>query len=176
MSVFRCEKAASAAENDPRVRQLFEKIGGGLDLKSLGTIDAQKARPFVTPMAWATYSAFLTVVTHAVARWNIIQGGLGNVDFFKTESINMLLKKVLPHQAAYIDKYGPDGYHHLLEELENKLLQELQSILTGAETDKDSVRRAADIIKLSNDVLTQANNAQQGVAGYDAQGAPPPER
>lgn len=160
MSVIKFENAAQISERDPRVRELFGKFGSGFDMKSFSNTDAQKARPFVSPMAWATYSAMLTVSVHAVLRWQILKDGLGKNDFANTESINKLLKTVLPHQSAYIDKYGPDGYHHLLEELENNILRELQSTLAGNEFDKESVKQAAEIVKQSNSILSQTNGVQ----------------
>ncbi|WP_431687048.1 hypothetical protein [Hahella sp. NBU794] len=164
LSVLNFESAAKAAENDPNVRRLFEMFGSNFDPNSLNAVEAQKARPFVSPMAWATYSALLTVSVHAIMRWQVLKGGLGKDDFANTESINKLLKTVLPRQEAYIDKYGPEGYHYLLEEIEKKLLSELQSMLSGTSADKENVERAAEIVKLSNVLLSQAGSAQQDAA------------
>lgn len=175
MSVINFENAAEAAEKDPNARQLFEMFGTNFDPTSLNSEEAQRARPFVTPMAWATYSAMLTISVHAVMRWQILKGGLGNEDFSNTESINKLLKTVLPHQEQYIDKHGPDGYHFLLDEMEQTLLSELQSMMAGSAVDRENMERAAEIVRQSNHLLAEASGAQQGAAG-DAQAAARPER
>ncbi|MDD5451482.1 MAG: hypothetical protein PHT49_06255 [Desulfovibrionales bacterium] len=155
LSVFKFEAAAERAERDPKVRQLFDMMGGGFDIKLLGSADAQKARPFVSPMAWAIFTALQAICVHAAMRWQILKSGLGKQDFANTDSIDKLLKTALPHQPAYIDKYGPEGYHYLLDELETRLLRELQSMLVGGEADKANLEQAAEILKQSNELITQ---------------------
>ena len=158
LSVIKFETAAEKAERDPKLRQFFEMIGTGFDMKSLNLGEAAKARPFVSPMAWATYSALVAIAVHAVMRWQILKSGLGKQDFADIESINKLLKVALPHHANYIDKYGASGYNFLLEELETKLLRELQSMLAGSDADKANVEQAAEILRQSDEVLKQARS------------------
>jgi hypothetical protein len=160
MSLVKYEEAAKLAEHNPQVRKFFEVIGTGFDLKNLNLEGASKARPFVSPMAWATYSAIQAITMHAVIRLHLLQGGLGTKDFINNDAINKLVKTVLPHQAGYIDKYGPAGYHYLLEELDVKIINELQAMLAGVEADKASIEQAAEIVKQSNEVVKQISSGQ----------------
>lgn len=156
MSVVKFESAASYAERDPKVRQMFEMMGSGFDPKNLNLSGAAKARPFVSPMVWAVYSALVAVTMHSVIRWQVIKGGIGPKDFADNDAIAKLIKTALPHYSEYIDKSGPSVYYYALEALDSRLLIELQNMLTGVEADKASVEQAAEILRQSNDVLKQS--------------------
>lgn len=165
MAVVNFEAAAKRAESDPRFRKLFEIMGAGFDPQKLDLVDAAKARPFVTPMAWATFTALGAIIMHGVARWQILKSGFGAKDINDIDAINKLIKTALPHQAEYVDKHGPDGYQYLIEELELRILSELQSMIAGADIDKASVERAAEIIRLSNEVNKKTNEEAMNASG-----------
>jgi len=117
MCSFKFEVAAPRAERDPKLRELFETIGSGFDIKNIDLTGAAKARPFLSEMVWAVYSALLAITMHAVMRWQILRGGLGADDFTDKEAIAKLIKTALPHYSDYVDKHGPSGYYYLLEAL-----------------------------------------------------------
>jgi len=156
MSSISFEKAAPITERDPRARQAFEMMGAAFDIKSLDLSGASKARPFLSPMVWATFSALQAVVMHAVMRWHILKSGLGAKDFMDNEAISKLIKVALPHYSDYIDKLGPSAYYYVLEALDDQLLKEIQQMLSGVEADKSSIERAAEILRQSNAVSAQA--------------------
>lgn len=158
MSSISFEKAAPITERDPKARQAFEIMGTAFDIKSLDLSGASKARPFLSPMVWATFSALQAVVMHAVMRWHILKGGLGAKDFMDNEAISKLIKVALPHYSDYIDKFGPSVYFYALEALDDQLLKEIQQMLSGVEADKASIERAAEIVRQSNAVSAQAAN------------------
>ena len=158
MSSISFEKAAPITERDPKARQVFEIMGTAFDIKSLDLSGASKARPFLSPMVWATFSALQAVVMHAVMRWHILKGGLGAEDFMDNEAISKLIKVALPHYSNYIDKFGPSAYFYVLEALDDQLLKEIQQMLSGVEADKASIERAAEILRQSNAVSAQAAN------------------
>ena len=150
MSVIKFESAAKEAERDPKVRQLFEMIGQGFDARTIDLTGAAKARPYVTPMVWAVYSAISAVTMHSVMRLQILKGGLGTTDFANHKAIEKLVVAALPHYSEYLEKNGPSVYFYALEALDTKLLAELQSMLSGTEGDKASVEQAAEIIRQAN--------------------------
>jgi hypothetical protein len=164
LSVINFKGAAEAAQDNPRAREMFATLDGNFDVAKFNDTAAQKARPFVSPMAWANYSAMHAVCAQAVMRWQALKTGLGAKDFVDVAAVNKLLTTVLPHQASYIEKYGPGGYHFLLDEIEQQLLQELQQMLSGSDSDRENLERAADIVKQSKDLLNQTSGAQQGAA------------
>lgn len=159
MATVNFEAAVKEAEKNPKVRALFEAMGAGIDLAKLDLSGAPKARPFVTPMAWAHYSACQAIAMQAVVKFRMLKFGVGNPDVIDKDTTKKLVMAALPHHVAYIEKYGDTGYAYLLQELENRLLEELRKMLEGAETDRASVERAAEILRLSNDVQQEARRS-----------------
>jgi hypothetical protein len=147
MSIVKFESAAKLTERDPKARQLFESLGANFDVKNMNHGDASKARPFVTPMVWAVFSAIQAVVGHSVMRWHILKGGLGDRDFIDNKAIEKLVLAVVPHYAEYLEKHGPSVYYYVLEALDARLLTEVQAMLAGGATDRASVDQAAEIMR-----------------------------
>jgi len=77
-------------------------------------------------------------------RWTIARFGMDPKGLDNNEKINDLIKTALPTYSDYIDKFGASGYHHLLEALEEKLLEEMRMMMSGAEYDKASIDQAAE--------------------------------
>lgn len=152
VALIKFDVAVKEAANNPRFREMFAIMGGGFDLEKLRTIEASKSRPFISPLAWAYYSAYEAIVFHAVLKLKVLQSGLDK-DFCDTEAITKLVKVALPHQTEYIEKFGPSGFHYLLENLESILLIELGNILRGEKSDKESIERAALIVRESENLM-----------------------
>jgi hypothetical protein len=163
IAVIDFESAAKQAEKDPKVRQFFEQIEQGFDLKSLDLTGAAKARPFLSPMVWAVYSAIRAITFHSVMRLQILKAGLGTKDFADHKAIQRLVVAALPHYSEYLEKHGPSVYYYVLEALDEKLLAELQSMLSGSEGDKASLQQAAEIIRQAN-ALYSANQERAAAA------------
>ena len=118
------------------------------DRKSLDLSGAAVARPFITPLAWAYYSAFSAVIMSAVMKMQVLKIGVDDAErFLKSDYPNKLLKTVLPSRSAYIDEHGSSVHHYLLDEIEELLLFELKNIQDGNEADMDNAKRAAEITK-----------------------------
>jgi hypothetical protein len=156
MSSISFEKAAPITESEPKARQIFEMMGSEFDIKSIDLSNASKARPFLSPMVWATFSALEAVVMHAVTQWQLLKSGLGAKDLIDNEAIAKLIKIALPHYSDHIDKFGPPAYYYALEALDDQLLKEIQQMLSGVEADMSSIVRAAEILRQSNAVSAQA--------------------
>lgn len=150
MGLLNFDEAAKAAASDTKARKAFELLGFGFDAGKIDVTGANKARPFVSPMAWAIFSAYQAVVAHAIMRWYVLKDGLGTKDFSNREAVEKLIVAALPHFKDFIGEYGPSGYYLALEALEARLLDELQAMLTSSETDKASLEQAAEIIRQAN--------------------------
>ncbi len=70
--------------------------------------------------------------------------------------MNFCEGQVLPHQTEKIEKLGSKVFHYLLEELESDLLHELDNMLQGKESDKESIKKAALILSEA-EKLKEAN-------------------
>jgi len=163
LAVIEFESAAKRAEHEPKLRQFFETIGAGFDPKTLDLSGAAKARPFVTPLVWAIFSAIQAVIMHGVMRWHVLKGGLGTTDLTNNMAIEKLVIAALPHYADYLEKNGPSDYYYVLDALDNRLLAEIQNMLSGVESDKASIEHAAEILRLSNAVHAAKKEGESAV-------------
>ena len=152
MAAVDFDVASKEATRNSKVREVFTLMGAAFDPKGLDISGAEKARPFVSPMAWALFSAYRAIAMQAVVKLQIIKAGIGG-DLLKKDEVSNLVKVALPHRSEFIDKYGDDGYHYLLEELERALLAALSKMLAGEETDQASLERANDILRHSSELM-----------------------
>jgi hypothetical protein len=157
MSIVKFDEAAEEATKNPRVRDAFAAMGVGFDVNKVNLSGAAKARPFVSPMAWALFSAYQAVALQAVIKVQILRSG-APAKLLDKGNVANLVKAALPYQAEYIDKYGDAGYHYLLGDLEEALLGALRKMLAGEESDRASVERAGEILKLANELTANQSN------------------
>lgn len=159
MTTINFELAAKAAANNAELRKVFA-ILSNFDLKELLNNEASKARPFISPMTWAYYSAYQAIISHAVIRLYMLKNGIDMIELIDSENVTKLVKTALPHQVKYIEQHGPSAFHYLLEELENEILMTFQVMLKGEDTDREALEKAANIVKQA-DALMQENLNQQ---------------
>ncbi len=152
MAIIKFESAASASKDDPRVRELFESIGGGVDLKSIDLSGAAKVRPFVTPMVWAIYSAIQGILLHANLRRRVLTSGIGPGDFLNDQGVADLIVTELPGWAGYFKENGASCYYYALDSLDSRLLEELNTMMAGKGTDQASIKHAAEIMQMVQSV------------------------
>ena len=147
MATIKFEAAAKEAAKNEKFRSMFKAMAISIE-KFTGIDDgALKARPFVSPLAWAFFSAYSAIIMHSVAKANILQIGIDEPAVIDFEGVKKVLIKALPHQAAYVNEYGTSVGHYLLDELEASILLEFQKMIEGNEVDRQSVERAATIIE-----------------------------
>lgn len=161
MAVIKFDAAVKVAADNPKAREMFAAIGGQLDKQKMYTSDADKARPFVSDIAWALFSAYRAIVAAAVIRLELLKTGLDMPEVLDTVATDKLITTALPHQAEYVKKFGADAYHHLLDEVESRLLDELRKMLQGVESDKATVEQAARILKESECVMASIDKSVQ---------------
>jgi hypothetical protein len=153
LSVVKFEAAAEAAVHDPRIRDAFAMFDKHFDPRNFQEqLPASKARPFVNEMLWASYLAYSTIIFQAIMRLNSIKCGIGPKDFMDQEQTIKLLKTALPYYAKFIDEQGPGAYHYLLEQLEEQIIREMHVTISGVDSDADSVKRAYEVIRQSNEL------------------------
>ena len=154
------EMCAKEYVSSQKFREFIDTIGGNFKFESLDLSGARKARPFLTPLAWAYYSAYSSVILLAITKLRVLKIGVEDPQkYFKFENTKNLLKKVLPLHSEYIDKYDSSTHHYFLDEIEKLMLLELQKIQKGIETDKENIARAAEIIKEVSNVADEISKA-----------------
>ncbi len=152
------EEASEEAVKNEKLREVFEIMGGGVKLSDFKTIEAPKVRPFVPSLVWAYYSAYSSIVFNAVIQLDMLQKGIDS-KYFNAEATADLVKAALPHQQDYIKKYGSSAFYYLLDELEVKLLKEIDAMFIGESTDRESLEKAANILRES-ERLAEINEKQ----------------
>jgi hypothetical protein len=166
ISQFNFEELAKRTKDDEILRNSLEMFGQGFDMtKDLNQIDASKARPFVSPLAWALYTAIITIIFNGVIRWYVAKSGLGSDDFFDHVALLKMVKEALPEYTDCVDKYGVSRLHSLVDILESKLLSEFRVMMSGAETDQSNVEQAAKIIEYSKKFNVSTTNAKLNIPG-----------
>jgi hypothetical protein len=161
LSTLNFEELAKQSAKNPKFSELINIIGGNIELKDIDMSGSKLAQPFLTPLAWAYFSAYSSIIMQAVAVMQILKIGVDNVArYLNFEHTNNLLKTVLPHQKKYIEKYGMSCHHYLLDEIEELLLLELRNIQDGRVDDKENTRRAAEINKEVEKVFNEVAEMQ----------------
>jgi len=115
MSGFNLDKVIEKAQHDEKLRGAFKIIGTGFEENKIDFSVSIKARPFLSPMAWALFSAYQAIVLQAVAKLRLIQFGVGNMDLLDKDGIKKLVKAALPLFEKYIEEHGDKGYHFTVD-------------------------------------------------------------
>lgn len=149
------------ASGDMRVKKFIDSFGNDETIKALDNASAAKARPFVSPMVWAAYSALSAVSAHAIGQWTALRSGLDPKNLMDEESVKKLVKVALPSHSDYVDRHGAPAFYNLVEALENQLLSEIQNMLDGAEVDKAGLDRAAEVLAYAHELAKTALPANQ---------------
>ena len=160
MASIKFDAAAEEAAKNTQFREILKIMGGIFDPKKIDLKQALLSRPYVSKLAWAYFSAYQSIVMHAVIQLESLKAGLVK-DFSKADEIVGLVKAALPHQEQYIEKYGISACHYLLEELELKLLNEIDNTLNGVEDDQESLKKAANILKEADSLMEKNEKSTQ---------------
>lgn len=155
LSVIKFKSALEEAEKNPRMREFAKVVGSGVELDSFNITPALEARPFVSILVWAYFSAYQAIIFHALTKLHLLKTGINNPEIVENEKIVDLVKTALPHHKEYIDKQGPEAFHFFLEELESLILSAFRLMLKGEELDKDAIEKASSIIKQAEELMAK---------------------
>ena len=147
MSIIKFEGAAAAAEDEENTRKFFETLAKSNPNPEELKHEGDQQRPFVTPVVWALFSAYRSILMYAYLQLEVLKNGLP-AKFLKDGSdIADLIKKVAPEYSTYMDEFGSGGFHFMLDTLEEKTLAAMRAMLDGAEYDQTELKRASEILK-----------------------------
>ena len=168
MGSIKFDVAAREAYRHPNTQQFFRVISGGDQKENLAKIGQQSGRshqPFVSPLAWAYFSAYQAVVFGAYIRAKVLEMGVEDAHkMINDEPIRNVLKTALPHYTQFIDEQPVDVYHLLLDDLEKHLIAELQKMMRGDEQDQASVEQAARIMEMVEKAHAKQAEQEAGAA------------
>jgi hypothetical protein len=147
MQVIKFDAAAALTLKDENARKVFKVFAippAELDTKWQ---EAAKAKPYLTPMAWAYYNAYSSIALLAVMQLHMLANGIAIKDFTNHDAIKNLVMATLPHQIKGIEEHGTQFAYFLLDELEEALLKELRAGLSSDIGSKESLQQASEIVK-----------------------------
>jgi len=139
---------------EPSRIKVLEELLSSIPEDDMRTGNMKSEQMFISPPAWAYFSAYQTVLSFSYARARAIVSGLPRL---RLDPRN-LLKFALPDRDDLIDK-SPAS---VLDELEESILKELMVMLEGHEYDKAEVSHATDIIRLVSKANTDFQLSTSG--------------
>lgn len=162
MSVMKLESIAEQVEKDDRLREFIKVSGGGFDPSKLDHVTANLARPHVSDMAWALFSAMQAITGYYVAHWVALSHGIDSRRMVANEAVQKLILAVAPEYKDYLEANGLTASYHLLERFDTLLLAELKQMATDFQQDKESVEQAAQILEHARNLNEKVSPAPAG--------------
>lgn len=145
-------KTISAASERDRAatKEFLAKMSQmvGVDgMKPLSDITLDK--PFIDPLVWSIYKTYMSLLAYGWIHFTALKDGVDSKFLNGPDDLIVIIKKVLPHQAEFLDQYGESGLFHLGDELEDKLLATLRDALDGRRLDEATIKRSHEIVQLT---------------------------
>jgi hypothetical protein len=166
MASINFDAASKRTPHEEKLRQFFNMIAPTTlveNIKKDQTIPAINERPFISPLAWAYFSAYQSIVMGAYTTARVLAEGVEDAGkLLKRDHGRELLKATLPHQTEFIDSNDPSAYHELLTEIHELLLIELRKILDGREVDRTAIDKAKEITSIISKI--ELERAEQTAA------------
>lgn len=145
-----------------QVRKFIENLGGVGDdkLKSLVDVGGDDHRLFVPVDAWASFAALRSILTYVIARLLAVKHGVSQSEkLVDGDNLLSVIRAAMPGYGKFLDEFGIGGIGNLVEPLEDILFAQLQRGLRGEEADSQAVERAANVLRLANEVQTEMKKA-----------------
>ncbi len=165
------EEVSKKISQDANLQRFFKYISMHTDMEKMAEVDAQPARPFVSKLAWAYYSAYSSIIWHYVLQAKLFENGLGD-SLLDVEKMTKMVSVALPHQEEFIKKFGVGAFGHLLDELQDKILLELDSMLSGKTLDSSGLEKAAKIQDLAQELSETNKDLTCQASGMPQSGTP----
>jgi len=142
MAAVNFEAASKRTPTDAKLRQVFEMYGRNVpELKEQWENPAVNEQPFLSPLAWAYFSAYQGVVFLAYIKLKMLQLGIETPEkLINIQSARDLVAAALPDYAEYVQQHDP---YYVLDELERRLLEELRAVEKATSERNRQIAQAA---------------------------------
>ena len=146
-SILDSDTTTKRSLNEPNIRKAVELMISHIPEDDATKSNMSAERIFVSPLAWAHFSAYQLILYMAYHRAKLWTLGISDpTKLLNLGALRAALRAALPHQSEYIDGQPISSYDYLLDELEECILKELRSILKGREYDQAEIARAGEIM------------------------------
>lgn len=152
MSTIKFEALLKEAAHNPKAQELVKPFSVPMDKMSELGIVSHKARPYLSSLAWAYYSAYQAILMFAVAQLEMLKSGLNMPELLNSDRVVKLANAALPGYEKYLAEHGTTGAFYLLDELESKLLAELTRTLKEGAGDVENVSQVSAILGAVEDL------------------------
>ena len=170
-SILNFEAASKASVHDAKAAALFGTMGGSIDAEKIYSIEPAKARPHISPLAWAQFEAYRAMLGFSVSQFTMLKFQIENPqDLLNFQGIIDLGGHSAPASCGVLKSRRTKGQVHLVDELEQAILQELKRVLSGADDDAQAIDLAAAILAKAEHVnaeLTEARKVEKKHGGKE---------
>jgi len=166
---FDLVKTSEKAKDDGAVRKAFGDLNTTFSVEKFLAINATEARPYVNESAWALYWAIRTMFGLAYSWLGIIEHGQDS-NLLAIQGYRESLKAALPHCASEIDSGRNDLSAAMMDDLNERLLAELRTLLDGGSSDAEHLARSVDIMRKLNQARIEPAITDQKIRHPDLPG------
>ena len=152
ISTLKFEAFLKETERNPNAKELVKPFSVPLDKVSELGLVSHKARPYLSSLAWAYYSAYHAILMLAVVQIEMLKNGLNTPEILNSDHVVKLANAALPGYEAYLAEHGTVGAFYLLDELESKLLAELIRTLKEGGGDIENMDQVSAILGAVEDL------------------------
>lgn len=156
LSRLRFDELQKHVPTNPVAYGAFKRMNDDLKPLFAKTKEAERARPYVTDMAWALFIAYTAVASVPMARLWVLELKITDPKILVEGRIAALVREVMPDRAGEIERLGENNLHEILDEMEVRLLAEFHRMMHGTESEAANVEQAARILQLARNAMPAA--------------------
>jgi hypothetical protein len=175
ISIYNMSEVSARIENEPKLIQLFTLTSPNHQklMDDLKLAIALSARPYISELTWALFSAYQSVIVFCASLISLLQQGIAPMRFVDLKKMSAIVRGALGDQwGSWVDASGFSGYPQVLEELEGRLFEALRFDAEGHASDAKTVERAAQITKASREMMQGIDRARAETVAPDLVVAP----
>lgn len=160
MSALDFDELSESIAHDPSVQGMVDAFSNitPTDL-ALRVAPAMSARPYLSDLTWALYSAYTAIFGVTLLKINILKYRWRTKGGFSEPATRDLLIKAVPEEEARIRSQGDTCHPKIAEILKEKILVELRASIAGKHMDADNVARSSEIVRLASKVHAELEQA-----------------
>jgi hypothetical protein len=152
-TVKMAEAGKAAAKQDADGRKMREFAETLMKTMNFSMESVKLSRPsaglrlFAPPLAWALFSTYQSVVLNPVVRFEMMKIGASPDMLKDSEELVAAVRTALPHMNKFIDEHGDTALPYLVDNLRDRLFDELSASLRAPAVDEATIVEAAEIMK-----------------------------
>jgi hypothetical protein len=156
---FKIEAIEREAQTNKNLQSLLKNMTK-YDLSEIATsAKPDLERLYIPEIVWAIYSAYNSILFTIGLHLQAMSLGIEEPGkLINWDKVHTTVTSVLPHQAKFLEKYGPTAFPMLLDEIELTMLKEIRLALENHNIDQESLERAKRILEAAQS-LSATNNA-----------------